>query len=162
MGWDKAEEANTKLWDFLTLTCTDDALVVVESAKESGFEAWRLLHKRYAPSGGRHELHRMAALLTRKQCASLSQVPRAVDELEADFRKYNDTTGYTFPEEWKLPLLLQMLPASHKSELEMKFTMGERDYNTMVKNIVRFRMTTGGARPKRKTPTPWTLTTSNL
>ena len=37
MGWEKAVEANTKLWDFLTLTCTDDALVVVESAKEQGF-----------------------------------------------------------------------------------------------------------------------------
>ena len=52
LAWDKTAEANPKLWDFLTLVCTDDALALVESVKEQGLEAWRLLHKRFASTGG--------------------------------------------------------------------------------------------------------------
>ena len=104
MAWEKSAEANPKLWDFLSLVCTDDALELVETAKEQGLEAWRLLHKRYAPSGGRHELTRMTNLLRRKACASLRDLPAAADQLEADFRTYNTTTGYSVPQEWKLPM----------------------------------------------------------
>ena len=66
LAWDKTAEANPKLWDFLTLVCNDDALALVESVKEQGLEAWRLLHKRFAPTGGRHELNKMANMLRRK------------------------------------------------------------------------------------------------
>ena len=104
------DEANPKFWDFLRLVCTDDALVVVESVREQGFEAWRLLYNRFAPSGGGHEVNRITALLKRAQCTSLAQVPRMVDEVEADFRRYSYTTGWTFPLEWKLALVLQVLP----------------------------------------------------
>ena len=138
LNWEQAETADAKLYDFLCTITTGEALIIVEGTKDQGFDAWRLLHKRYAPTGGRHELERMTHLLHRKQCSSLAAVPAAADKLERDIRAYEDRGDVAFPEEWEIPLLLQMLPESHKKELEMKFTLGERKYEQMLANIVGF------------------------
>ena len=116
------------------------------------FEVCRLLHKRFAPSGGRHELSRITNILTREQCSNLSQLPRAVDDLESDFRKYNARTGHTFPLEWRLPLLLQTLPQSHKDELELKYCMGNRDYETMSSDVVAFAKDRRFAQAEKRDP----------
>ena len=140
LNWPLSEEAGTKLWDFLSLMTKDDALMIVESVKGRGFESWRLIHERYAPKGGRHELSKMTQVFKRKQCKNIDELPRAVDDLEKDIRGYNKATGFSFPTELKLPLLLECLPASHKAELEMKYTMGQRDYDKVVRTAGRTRM----------------------
>ena len=37
----------------------EDALRMAEAHADKGFEAWRQLKARYAPEGGRMELHRL-------------------------------------------------------------------------------------------------------
>ena len=138
MLWDPGHTANQKLSDFLSTYCVDDALAIVEAVPDRGFEAWRKLKCRYNPSGGRFELDRMTLLLSRKQCANLSDLPAAIDKLERDLRNYETNTSLVFPAEWKIPLLLQLMPASHQKELQMKYTMGERDFSKMVSNITGF------------------------
>ena len=138
MRWDPGHTANQKLSDFLSTYCVDDALAIVEAVPDRGFEAWRKLKCRYNPSGGRFELDRMTLLLSRKQCANLSDLPAAIDKLERDLRNYEANTNLVFPAEWKIPLLLQLMPASHQKELQMKYTMGERDFSKMVSNVAGF------------------------
>ena len=54
MQWDQAIVADAKLHDFLLMMLGRDALILVETPdlESRGFEAWRLLVKRYNPSGG--------------------------------------------------------------------------------------------------------------
>ena len=52
MTWEHAVLADSKHSDFLATYCGDDALGIVESVPERGFEAWRKLKVCYKPSGG--------------------------------------------------------------------------------------------------------------
>ena len=97
LGWVRSGEASPALWDFLSLMTSEDALAIVEKVKTRGFEAWRLIHKRFSPSGGRHELKKMLAVFKRTPCKSLKDIPRALDDLEKDISSYNRSTGFTFP-----------------------------------------------------------------
>ena len=152
MDWAPAEEANLELYDFLVMATSDEALLIVERHKDNGFEAWRQLLRRYNPTGGRFELDRMAHLLQRKQCKTLSEVPAAVDVLERDMLGYETRSSVKFPEEWKLPLLLQILPETHRKELEVKFSMGEKNYSKIVANIVGYSNEHRVASQRRKNP----------
>ena len=51
---------------------------------------------------------------------------------------YETTMGNAFLEEFKIPILLQLLPESDKRELQMKYTLAERDFQRMVENICSF------------------------
>ena len=64
-----ARLADTKLYDFLILQCKGDALVIVEHYDGLGFEAWRQLARRFAPSGGQYELDMMNQLTNPKKAA---------------------------------------------------------------------------------------------
>ena len=37
-----------------------------------------------------------------------------------------------------MPILIQLVPKSHKKEVEMKFQMGQRDYATLARDITQF------------------------
>ena len=71
-SWDWARTGNSKFHDLLMNITTDDALLVVESVPDRGFEAWRLLRRRYDPKSGTFGLDRMLRLTNRKQCARRS------------------------------------------------------------------------------------------
>ncbi len=136
LQWEPALESDGEFYEYLSMVTTDEALLLVEKFKNHGFEAWRQLHRRFNPTGGRFEVSRMNNLLSRKQCKTLSEVPAAVDVLERDIANYEARSSQTFPAEWKIPLLLQLLPDRTKEEMELKFSMGEEDYGKMVANIV--------------------------
>ena len=110
LNWAPAGEADEELYEYLTMVTSDDALTLVEKFKGSGVEAWRQLMKRYNPLGGRFELDRMTHLLRRKACKALSGVPAAVDALEKDIAGYEARSANKFPEDLKVPLLIQLLP----------------------------------------------------
>ena len=75
MGWPAARAADSKLYDFLTLQCKGDALVLVEHYDGLGFEAWRQLTRRYMPSGGQYELDMMARLMNPQKAARITDSP---------------------------------------------------------------------------------------
>ena len=134
--WAPAGTANEELFEYLQHTTSGEALVVVEKFKDRGFEAWRELDKRYNPTDGTFELDRMDPLLHRKQCKDITEVPAAVDRLVRDFEDYEARSKSKFPQEWKIPLLKQLLPAAYKKELEMRFSMGEKNFDKIASNIV--------------------------
>ena len=138
LNWEHGVLANGRLSDFLQTYCHEDALRLVESCPENGFEAWRLLKKRYDPSTGNFELTKMNRMISRKACKDLSDLPAAIDILEKDIRGYESSMNVPFPAEWKIPLLLQLIPENYKHELEAKYAMGDRDFRRMCENIGRY------------------------
>ena len=134
--WAPAELANEELFEYLQSTTTGEALLIVEKYKDRGFEAWRQLAKRYNPTDGTFELDRMDGLLHRKQCKDLTDVPAAVDRLVRDIDDYETRSQSGFPADWKTLLLKQLLPKEYKKELEMRFSMGEKNFEKIAANIV--------------------------
>ena len=134
--WAPAETANEELYEYLQHATSGEALLIVEKTKDRGFEAWRQLAKRYNPTDGTFELDRMDGLLHRKQCKDLMEVPAAVDRLVRDIDDYETLSQSKFPMDWKIPLLKQLLPKEYKKELEMRFSMGEKNFEKMASNLV--------------------------
>ena len=138
MMWEHATEANEALYDYLCMVTVGKALVLVEQVPERGYEAWRLLANRYNPAGGQMELAKMQHLLHKTAVKTITELPSAVDAFEREVEMYNKRNPDKFPEPWKLPILLELIPASHKRELTMRYGMGERDYKKMRDQIVEF------------------------
>ena len=138
MAWEHAAEADEALYDYLCIITSDRALILVEQTPERGFEAWRQLAKRHNPAGGQLELARMQHLLHRTACKSLMELPAAVDIFEKEIEAYNRRNPNPFPEEWKLPILLEVIPVTHRRELTMRYGMGERDYKKVRNQIVEY------------------------
>ena len=122
-GWADAVTADGKLYDMLSLVTSGDALGIVESVPNRGFEAWRLLNARFNGVGEMYSYDKMNQLMNRTQIKSASAMPAAIQKLEHDFKTFHDRTGDTFPDILKLPILLQMVPQAWKKEIETQFRM---------------------------------------
>ena len=103
-----------------------------------GFEAWRLLVQQYSPTGGAYELDSMMALLTQTACKSLHELPGAVAKFERDYKSYERRTGHSFPEEWKVPAFLKLVPKTHISDMRWRFSQGSQDYQSLVASILSY------------------------
>ena len=64
---------------------------------------------------------KMNSLMHQHQVKSISAMPAAIAKFEKDLKVFFDRTGETFPEVLKLPILLQMVPAAWKKEIEAQF-----------------------------------------
>ena len=62
----RPKPANEELDEYLQHATSGEALLIVETYKDRGFDAWRQLATRYNPTGGTFELDRMDGLLHRK------------------------------------------------------------------------------------------------
>ena len=133
-GWEHADAADEKLLDFLLQLCGDEAQVLIDTPylNGRGFEAWRLLNHRYSPCGGQYELDAMLALMQRKPVQNAIQVPGAISKLERDIALYTQRTGKPFPEDWKVPILLQLLPKAQADTLKLRYAEGLTNYRTIV------------------------------
>ena len=142
-SWEHADVANEKLHDFLLQLCGDEAQILVDTPALAGrgFEAWRLLTQRYSPCGGQYELDAMIALMQRKPVSNAVQIPGAISKLERDIALYGQRTGKSFPEDWKVPVLLQLLPKAQAEQLKIRYAEGLTNYRTIVENLMTFSQT---------------------
>ena len=99
INWPLARAADTKLFDFLTLQCKGDALVLIEHYDGLGFEAWRQLSRRYMPSGVQFELDMMARLMNPAKAQRIADLPATILRFERDLQTYESRTGRAFPTE---------------------------------------------------------------
>ena len=143
MGWTHAEAANEKLHDFLRQLCGEGAQLLVDtpSLEGRGFEAWRILTQRFSPAGGQYELDAMLALLQRKPATDAAGLPDAIAKLERDVELYERRTDRRFPDEWKVPALLQILPKAQADNLKLRYAEGLTDYRQIVQNLLTFSQT---------------------
>ena len=112
-----------KLQDFLVQLCGDGAplLVDIPEVRGRGFEAWRRLKARYAPSGGAFDLDALISLTKVTPCKDLAALPDALAKWERNLTVYERQSGEAFPPSMKIPIFLEMLPSSSGSELRMRF-----------------------------------------
>ena len=117
-NWADAEEASLKFYEMLLLITEGEAQVIVESAAGQGFEAWRLLSVRYDSAGELYTFDKVNAMMRQTQAKHISDMPASIAKFEKDIKTFETRTGKEFPEMMKLPILIQMIPASWKKEFE--------------------------------------------
>ena len=137
MNWAPATQANTRLFDFLITIVADDALIIVENHPGQGFEAWRALSKRYDPAGEQFMFDRMTSLLARERCRDIGELPGAIEKWTRDLGMYEKKTGKTLEKEWRVPIIFQMVPAKHYSEVKARWQLStEKDITKFSQELV--------------------------
>ena len=126
-NWAPATEVNVELYEYLQTVTAGEALVLIERFQDRGFEAWRQLVRRHNPVGGRFELRTMINILSgRSPCKTLDEVPAAADRLEKEIKNYETRSNMKFPEEFKLPLLTNLLPPKSEKKLKESSAMARQ------------------------------------
>ena len=69
---------------------------------------------------------------------NITDLPMAIDKFERDIKQYQERSGKAFPEEWRVPTFMKLVPAAYKKELTMQFQMGMTDYSTLSAQIMTF------------------------
>jgi hypothetical protein len=69
------------------------------------------------------------------KAAKIADSPAAILRFERDLQTYESRTGRAFPEEWKSPTFLRILPDSHQEELVRRFQLGMKHYEDLVANV---------------------------
>ena len=138
--WEYKEAANQELYDFLIMRTADAAQVVVELSEDNGLEAWRQLVRRFDPIGESYVLDQMGSLMNVEQCAKLADLPGAIARWEKSHNMYMRRTGKTgVPEEWRIPLLMKMVPKSHAHEIQVRHkfaTPEEKTYDRFSRMLI--------------------------
>ena len=157
MNWADAIEADTELYEYLQTVTSKEAQILVEKYPMQGFEAWRQLHKRANPQGGRFQLATVMNLMRRTQVKTIAELPAAADKLEKDIREFEKRAPEKFPEYLKMPLLAQLLPDKVREEVERKFGLGEKDYQKVMDEIVNYSVEQRAVKSGSGGPTPMDL-----
>ena len=78
--WAQAQAADAKLHDFLCVTLGGEAGLLAETPglQGQGFEVWRRLSQKYAPTAGQYEIDSLISLLNPKPAKDLSALPGAI------------------------------------------------------------------------------------
>ena len=139
--WEHKEAASDALYDFLLAHTTDDAKRLVElQPDENGPEAWRQLSLRYDPIGESYVFDTIGSLMKVPRCKQLTDLPAALTNWErAQNTFYERTGGQAIPQEWKLPILFDIIPASILSEIKIKhkYTQGfDKTYEGFSKLLI--------------------------
>ena len=108
------EDANAKLHDFLMTYTAEEGLQVVEPFSGEGFEAWRQLKLRFTATGGSTEVDRTVRLFTRKACKNMAELPAAIDWLDKELKRDEESTGHRQPDHTKIALLVRLFPERKK------------------------------------------------
>ena len=59
-----------------------------------------------------------------------------MSRFELDVKLNEKRAGRAFPEEFKIPTVLRLLPKWHERELKLKFAMGFTDYGELTQQIM--------------------------
>ena len=137
-NWAPAEDCNSSFHDLLTLITGGDALGIVEHLPGEGFEAWRQMKERYDSVSEMYTYEKMNSLMHQSQCKSIVDLPAAVSKFERDCKTFHERTGESFPQLLKLPILLQMIPAAWKKEMEAQFrvTGQDKSYEKLSQTLI--------------------------
>ena len=138
--WAQALAADAKLHDFLCATLGGEAGLLAETPglEGQGFEVWRRLSQKYAPTGGQFEIDSLISLLNPKPAKDLASLPGAIQKFEHDFLMYEKRSGEAFPEKYKVAALVQIMPKTQATELKWRFANGLSNYASMVEQIEQY------------------------
>jgi len=135
--WNQVQTADAKLHDFLCATLGGEAGLLAETPglEGQGFETWRRLTAKYAPTGGQFEIDSLISLLNPKAATDMAHLPGAIAKFEHDYLQYEKRSGETFPEKYKVAALVQIMPKTQAADLKWRFANGLSNYDSMVEQI---------------------------
>ena len=73
-------------------------------------------------------MDRSLRMLQRKACKHISELLAAIDHLERDLAYHDATAGYTWPEQHKILLLVQLFPEAQAQYLKITFVAGHTNF----------------------------------
>ncbi len=135
--WSQVQTADAKLHDFLCATLGGEAGLLAETPglEGQGFETWRRLTAKYAPTGGQFEIDSPISLLNPKAAKDMAHLPGAIAKFEHDYLQYEKRSGEAFPEKYKVAALVQIMPKTQAADLKWRFANGLSNYDSMVEQI---------------------------
>jgi len=96
-SWDDVDEADSRLHEMLLLITSGEAIGIVESVPNRGFEAWRLLSVRYNSVGEMSTFDKMNAIMKQNPAKNISELPASIAKFERDLKTFIERTSTEFP-----------------------------------------------------------------
>ena len=82
---------------------------------ENGLACWQKLVQHYDPTGGDNDIDRLNSFFSWPRAKKLADVEQTVESWEKAMKEYTDRVGESFPNRFKVNLLLRMLPVEHET-----------------------------------------------
>ena len=109
-GWNDLVRLNSQLQVALVSLCRDEALLIIRnSAKGSGLDAWRRLAREYEPNTEQSNLRLLKRVLQPRR-VTLDQLRATMETWERELREYVERTGEQLSDSEKRLTLLSMCP----------------------------------------------------
>ena len=134
--WEHIVEANTKLFDLLSLIASGDALAKIETTpgESQGFEAWRRLARQFMPTSRLTRIDRLNNILHTEPCSNMREVLGKIESWEQQWSKYEGENNTTLDIDLKLGALLKMLPVKEKAAIQLRYV---EDENKLTYDVLR-------------------------
>ena len=121
IDWRYKQAASEVMSDFLIGFTAGEVKCLVELQDYNGLEAWRRVVLQYDPIGESYVIDQMASLMEVRQCSNLTELPAAINKWERMHINYQEKSGGNrFPDEWRIPILMKMIPKANIDEVKLK------------------------------------------
>jgi hypothetical protein len=149
--WDEISELNAQLHVALVSLCSDEALVIVRnSEKAMGLDAWRRLWREYDPNNAVSNFRLLRSVISPKQ-VTIGEVRGAVEEWQRKYKEYSERTTETLPDSVQRSCIQSICPEHLQDHLDLH-TVRVGTFALMMEEIdqylvVKYTRDMGGATP---------------
>jgi hypothetical protein len=129
-----AKDAGRQLYAVLAQLCEGEALDLVQNVESAnGWEAWRVLAKRFDPQGAGRRRNVMSQLI-QPGSYDVRELNSAMNKWEEKVRLYEKRSGTKLPEDMKSAILTEMTKGSLKEHLILNAAK-LKDYDSVREDI---------------------------
>ena len=139
--WDRAADVDEIFYEFLSQSLSGHAALLLDRREFEGrgFEIWRRLHATYSPVGAQYETDMLQSLMDQHPAKDMSKLEDSITKFEHDWRKYEEESGDTLSDKFKIAVLLKMLPSNYYADdLKNKYQQGMISYQQMVDQVLSY------------------------
>lgn len=108
---------------------------LVSSASGVGFEAWRLLMKRYDPRTSESKRALMKRVINIQPAKNMQDLERTIQEWEESLRRYEKATGKELDADIKVNTIIAMCPPKLQEHLNL--TTDDEDFEHVRREVIR-------------------------
>lgn len=132
---DEGADLDRQLLVYLTQHTSDQAGDLVSSSGECGFEAWRLLVKRYDPRTAESQQALIAKIMDAKPCKTIDELEREMQEWEHIMRRWQKAASRALDDDFKVTCIIRLCPARLQEHMNMS-TRDDEGYDDVRAEIV--------------------------
>ena len=125
----KAVKFANEVYNILLDVCKDEAYNEVDNANGNGFEAWRLLGKRYSPRTPGTKRALILAIMNMKAARSVDELEKNIHHMEHLVKRYDAISKVPLDETVKTAVLVNLCPNEYKDYSDL--TTQDYEYKEM-------------------------------